>query len=140
MSAIRDTLQYLGVEQYLLALLFLTSYALALGHFRTARGRVYSVACMLGAAGGFVAVTNPWEHGVLLVALALVGMGAFAGAVWAIWALLGWPLDAAPLEEPEEAPGPAAAPMIPARAVAAGLRTLLGRLPRKLARVTGGHQ
>lgn len=140
MGAIRNTLQYLGVEQYLLAFLFLTSYALALGHFRTARGRVYSLVCTLAAAGAFVALTKPWEHGVLLVALALVGMGAFAAVVWATWAVLGWPHEATPQEELDEAPAPPAAPIIPMGAWAAGLWSMLGRLPRKLSRVADGQQ
>lgn len=135
-------MQSLGVEQYLLAFLFLASYALALGHFRTARGRLYSCACTLAAACAFAAITDPWEHGVLLVALALVGMGAFAGAVWATWALLGWPQsEALPEEEPAEV---ACAPAEPAVATATGAATgvwhVLWRLPRKLARVTDGRQ
>jgi hypothetical protein len=136
--AIRNTLQYMGVEQYLLAFLFLTSYALALGHFRTARGRVYSLACTFASAGAFVAVTKPWEHGVLLVTLALVGMGGFAGAAWAMWAILGWPQEAIPQEEPEDAVAMPATPVVPA-AVVAGLRAMW-RLPRKLARATHGQQ
>lgn len=74
----------MGPEQLLLALVFLASYALALGEFATARGRAWAVGTGLVAAAGFAAFSNPWPAGVVLVACASVGMGLFSAAVWAL--------------------------------------------------------
>ncbi len=132
MSAVGNTLQSLGVEQYLLAFLFLASYSMALGHFRTGRGRMCSLACTFAAAIAFTAFTDPWEHGILLVVLALVGMGFFGAAVWAMWAMLGWPHEAPPADEPEEA----APPTVPAppEVSTSNAWQAIWRWPRKLAR------
>lgn len=94
----------MGVEQYLMAFLFLSSYSLALSHFTEARWRVYASAGAATAAIAFAALTNPWEHGVLVVAFTLIGLGLFAAAAWALWAVLGW-LHAEPagLHEPHNA-------------------------------------
>jgi hypothetical protein len=74
----------MGPEQLLLALVFLASYALALGEFATARGRAWAVGTGLVAAAGFAAFSNPWPGGVVLVACASVGMGLFSATVWAL--------------------------------------------------------
>ncbi len=74
----------MGPEQLFLALVFLASYALAIGEFATARGRLWAVAMGLGAACGFAAFSDPWEGGIVLAACASVGMGLFSAAVWAL--------------------------------------------------------
>ena len=74
----------MGPEQLLLALVFLASYALALGEFATVRGRVWAVVTGLLAGAGFAAFSNPWPGGVMLVACASVGMGLFSATVWAL--------------------------------------------------------
>jgi hypothetical protein len=80
-------LEAMKPEQYVLAFVFLGSYAFALGEFIGARGRRIAIATALGAAAAFAGLTDPWELGVMVVAFALVGMGLFAGAVWLLWLL-----------------------------------------------------
>ena len=77
-------------EQYVLAFLFLGSYAFALGKLFERRGRTVCAALAFVAAVGFIACCSPWEQGVMLVALALVGIGAFSGSAWLFWTLATW--------------------------------------------------
>jgi len=86
--AVSSSLEAMGIEQYLLAFLFLFSYAFALSEFTGARGRLYAALTALACAIAFAARTDPWEHGVLVVAFALVAMGLFTGTAWGLWALL----------------------------------------------------
>lgn len=74
----------MGPEQLFLVLVFLASYALALGEFATVRARRWAAGIGLCAAAGFAALSNPWEGGVVLVACASVGMGLFSAVVWAL--------------------------------------------------------
>lgn len=80
-------LEAMKPEQYVLAFVFLGSYAFALGEFIGARGRRFAIATAIGAAVAFAGLTDPWELGVMVVAFALVGMGLFAGAAWVLWML-----------------------------------------------------
>jgi len=90
MNQINSSLEAMGVQQYLMAFLFLACYCLALSQFMGSRGRVYAALGALVAAIAFAALTDPWENGVLVVAFTLVVMGLFAGTVWALWAVFGW--------------------------------------------------
>lgn len=103
-------LEAMKPEQYVLAFVFLGSYAFALGEFIGPRGRRMAVATALGAAAAFVGLTDPWELGVMVVAFALVGMGLFSGAVWLMWQLASrWPVDLQP-----RVPAPRARPRVAA--------------------------
>ncbi len=51
---------------------------------RNARSLVV-IATEILAAAGFVALSEPWEAGAILIAFAPLGMGMFAGAVWTLW-------------------------------------------------------
>ena len=104
MSAVGSTLQGMGVEQYLLAFLFLVSYAFALSDFIGVRGRHYAVMAALTAAIAFALRTDPWMHGVLVVVVAMVAIGVFAGIVWGLWAAFGWPHSDMPAPERPETP------------------------------------
>jgi hypothetical protein len=87
-------LEAMKPEQYVLAFVFLGSYAFALGEFIGPRGRRIAVATAFAAAAAFAGLTDPWELGVMAVAFALVGMGLFSGAVWLLWKLASrWPVD-----------------------------------------------
>jgi drug/metabolite transporter (DMT)-like permease len=90
MVDVANNLETMGPEQYVLAFVFIGSYAFALGEFVGARGRCVAIAAALLAAIGFSVLSDPWEEGVILVAFALVGMGLFAGAAWALWAAAMW--------------------------------------------------
>ena len=95
MRDVTQILEAMGPEQCLLAFVFLGSYALAMGELVEARGRRIAVATALAAALCFVALSDPWEEGVMLVALAFVGMGLFSAAVWFVWRLAEWRMRAA---------------------------------------------
>jgi len=90
-QTLSQTLQSMDVQQYLMAFLFLGCYSMTLSQFIGERGRRWAVAGAATAAVAFVALCDPWEHGVLVVAFTLVAMGGFAAAVWLLWALFGWP-------------------------------------------------
>ena len=119
----------MGVEQYLLAFMFLASYSLTLSQFSGGRGRGYAVAIALTSAVCYVALDDPWESGVLVVAFGLITVGGLAAAGWCLWALLGW--DHAAHDNAHAARSPENAPSTAAAALDA-----LGRR-RKLARA--GH-
>lgn len=88
MGTVAASLATMGMEQVLLASVFLGSYALALGQFAGTRGRLVAIVTAILAAAGFVALSEPWEAGVILIALAPVGVGLFAGAAWTLWKLM----------------------------------------------------
>jgi hypothetical protein len=90
MNQINTSLQAMGVEQYLMAFVFLASYSLALSQFIGSRGRLYAALAAVVSAIAFARFTDPWENGVLVIAFTLVAMGLFAGTVWALWAVFGW--------------------------------------------------
>jgi hypothetical protein len=131
-NAVSNSLEAMGVQQYLMAFLFLGSYSMALSHFSGGRARGYAAAGALASAICFIALTDPWESGVLVVAFGLVTIGGLAAAVWSLWALLGWEHAAhVELDETHAAPSHDDAPST----VAATLDVLAR--PRKLARA--GH-
>jgi uncharacterized membrane protein YedE/YeeE len=112
-NEVSSSLENIGTAQYLMAFLFLGSYAFALGGFVGERGRRYAAAGAATAALAFALLNDPWEQGVLVVAAALVALGLFVGAVWLLWSLLGWPhvngTEPAPhgaLEPDDHAPAP----------------------------------
>jgi hypothetical protein len=104
-------LEAMQPEQYVLAFVFLGSYALALGHLLDRRGRAVCAGIAFVTAVAFIACCNPWEEGVMLVALTLVGMGAFSAIAWLFWAAATWSeqralraaLEPAPLPQPSAA-------------------------------------
>ena len=83
-------LEALRPEQYMLAFIFFGSYALALGHLLEQRGRAFCAGTAFVSAVAFIACCDPWEQGVMLVALALVGMGAFSATAWLFWTGVTW--------------------------------------------------
>ena len=97
-----ETLETMGTEQVLLAMVFFGSYALALGQFAGPRGRLVAIATAVVAAAGFAAFSRPWEAGVILIALVPICMGLFAGTAWLLWMAATWNTDApsATIEHP----------------------------------------
>jgi hypothetical protein len=87
-NAVSHSLEAMGVEQYLMAFLFLGSYTMSLSQFSGAQGRRYAVGAALGTAMAFIARSDRWENGLLVVAFALIAIGGLAAAVWGLWALL----------------------------------------------------
>jgi hypothetical protein len=72
----------MGFWQLLLAIVFLASYSVASSTLFGGRGRLRAGGVALVAAGGFTALTNPWEHGLLMVAGAIGGLGLFSAIGW----------------------------------------------------------
>ena len=95
MRDVTQILEAMGTEQCLLGFVFLGSYAFAMGELVEARGRRIAVATALAAALCFVALSDPWEEGVMLVALAFVGMGLFSAAAWFVWHVAEWRMRSA---------------------------------------------
>lgn len=81
-SELGATLRAFDFVQLLLAFLFTTGYAIALGQMFGPLGRRRGAIAACLAAGAFVALTDPWMHGVLLVAGVVAGIGVFIVAAW----------------------------------------------------------
>ncbi len=124
MGSVAENLKTMGAGQLFLALLFLGSYALALGKFASSRMRLVTAAGALCAAAGFAALSDPWEAGIVLIALAPVSMAVFAAAAWALWLAATWRVRALRA-------APAAAECAPAETAA---RPLLSRLRARILR------
>ena len=80
-------LEAMGPEQYFLAFIFIGSYAVAVGELAHARWRRIAALLAFVSAAACAALSDPWEQGVILIALAFVGMALFAGFVWGLWAV-----------------------------------------------------
>jgi len=94
MNELNQTLNQLGWFQMLLALGFVSSYAMALTPFAGPSGQWRSAVAALLCGAGFSAITDPWVHGVLLVLMAVAGMAVFVGGAWLLGRLVGGPAAA----------------------------------------------
>jgi hypothetical protein len=88
MSDLQHSLHSMGVIQYLLAVMLLICYALALGGFLGPQARFGVAATGLVSAVGFSALADYWVHGVLLTTFVVVGMGLFIGVAWLLKTLV----------------------------------------------------
>lgn len=82
MGELNKTLLQLTLAQYLLAVVFLLGYGIALGSMFGRASRLRALLLALLAAAGFAALTQPWEHGVLLILCAIGGVGLFIAVAW----------------------------------------------------------
>jgi hypothetical protein len=82
MDEIVASLDHLSVPQYALAFVFVASYALSIGAILEGRGRLVFAILAAVSAVVFAGTMDPWFHGALLVAYAVIGMGLFIGVVW----------------------------------------------------------
>jgi hypothetical protein len=89
-DSVSNSLEGMGVQQYLMAFLFMGSYVMALSQFSGSRGRGYAAAIACVSALSFIVLNDPWENGVLVVAFGLITVGGLAAAVWVLWAFLCW--------------------------------------------------
>ena len=117
-------LEAMGPEQFFLAFIFIGSYAVAVGELAHARGRRIAALIAFASATACAALSDPWEQGVILIALAFVGMALFAGVVWGLWAVAS--------RHERQAAVPAAAPPASVVAPAARERPLWARLRASL--------
>ena len=124
MESIVTAVQTMGTGQVLLASAFLGCYSMALGEFAGPRARLIAIVAAIFAAVGFVALGDPWEASVILLALAPLGMGLFAAAAWALSKVTAGRSRPAPVLAP--------APAVPAASTRATSASLLGRLRARL--------
>ena len=114
-GSLQDSLAAMGFIELGFALLALCCYALAFNGALGLQVRTFAAAAACIAAGAFAAFTDPWVHGVILIAIGIAGMGLFVAVVWALSAVLGLSRrsGAEPIPEllPEEAT-PDAAPSV----------------------------
>lgn len=82
MGELNKTLHQLTLAQYLLAVVFLLGYGIALGSMFGSTTRLRALLLALLAAAGFAGLTQPWEHGVLLILCAIAGVGLFIAVAW----------------------------------------------------------
>ena len=88
-GSLQDSLAAMGFIELGLALLALCCYALAFNGALGLQVRTIAAAAAFAAAGAFAAFTDPWVHGVILIAIGIAGMGAFVAVVWGLSAVLG---------------------------------------------------
>jgi hypothetical protein len=90
MEELKHTLETLGVIQLLLAFVFVTAYTLALGRMLDERDRWRAAALAFTSAIFFTVFTSPWEHGIMLLAAVVVGIGLFMAMAWIGAEFAGW--------------------------------------------------
>ena len=111
-SEVHITLRSMGFVQLLLALGFLTSYAVACSALFESLGRWRGAVAALLTGVAFVAVTDPWVNGAMLLACAVGGMGLFSATAWLMARVMGLSDSRAPATTdalPTAEPSPAAA-------------------------------
>jgi len=96
LAGVFDGLKTMGLLQLLLAFVACMAYVLAQGHLLGRVARRWVGAAALGSAAGFVALDRDWTNGVVLVAVAVAGIGSFTAIVWLTTRALGIDRPAAP--------------------------------------------
>jgi hypothetical protein len=112
MTDLGDSLQRMSFAQLALLFAFLTSYVLTLGGLLEAAARGRAAAIALACAVGFVACTDPWVHGALVVAFVVGGLALFVVLAWLLARLLVPRVDAPQPAPQAEAPVVTAAPVV----------------------------
>jgi hypothetical protein len=87
-QSVHDSLASVSFAQLLLMLAVLFAYSLALGSAFGARVRAGAALAAVLAAAGFCVATPAWADGIVLVALAVVGVAVFAALAWLLAAML----------------------------------------------------
>lgn len=88
-GSLQDSLAAMGFTELGLALAALGCYALAFNGGLALRVRLAAAGVAFLAAGAFAAFTDPWVHGIILIAIGVAGMGLFVAIVWALSAAFG---------------------------------------------------
>ena len=97
-GGLQHSLAVMGFAELGLAFVALGCYSLVLNGSLGARGRLVAMGCATFAAAVFAALTDPWVHGVILVALGVGAMGIFVALAWAFSAVCGLTARARALE------------------------------------------
>lgn len=83
-SELNTSLRSMGFVQLLAAIVFLAAYTVACSALFDTRGRLRASGLAVLAGVVFTAFTQPWVHGVLLLAGCVGGVGLFSLAVWSM--------------------------------------------------------
>ena len=89
LEGLASTLAEMGVVQLTLVFLAVGAYSMAINGAFGAAARSGAASASFVAAVAFSALTPSWISGVVFLAVAVLAVAAFAGAAWAISALLG---------------------------------------------------
>ena len=84
MDDLGHTLNAMDSTRLLLVLLFVAAYCSAIGRLASDGMRRFSLGAAALSGLAFVALTNPWVHGALLVVFVVVGVGGFVALAWAL--------------------------------------------------------
>lgn len=114
-AGLAESLTTMGFVELALAFTAMGCYCLVLGASGGRRARQVAAASAALAAGGLIALTDPWMNGMILVAAGIGCIGVFVGFAWALSAACGLvqspsrPVSAA--EPMNAAPSPSSAAM-----------------------------
>lgn len=89
LEGLRSTLAEMGFVQLALVFLAVGAYSMAINSALGGSARSGAASTSFVAAVGFAALTPSWISGVVFLAVTVLAVAAFAGAAWAISALLG---------------------------------------------------
>ncbi len=112
MNELGHSLERMSFVQLLLLFGFVTTYMVALGGLFGSWVRLRAAAAALAQALAFVALTDPWVHGALLVAFVLGALGVFVMLSWLLARVFGPramplpPVDSALADAPPAASQP----------------------------------
>ncbi len=81
-ASVFDDLKTMGLLQLLLAFVACMAYLLAQGHLLNRGGRGWAGALAIGSAAGFIVMGRDWTNAVVLIAIAVAGIGSFTAIVW----------------------------------------------------------
>jgi hypothetical protein len=108
LEGLRSTLAEMSFVQLTLVFLAIGAYAMAINGAFGPSARSGAASASFVAAVGFAALTPSWISGVVFLAVAVLAVAAFAGAAWALSALLGLGAErglvAVAIEEEERVP------------------------------------
>lgn len=89
MNELGHSLERMSFVQLLLLFGFVTTYMVAVGGLFGGWVRLRAAAAALAQAVAFVALTDPWVHGALLVAFVVGALGVFVMLSWLLARLFG---------------------------------------------------
>jgi hypothetical protein len=90
LDALGSTLSDMGFVQLALFFLVVSAYSVAINGAYGPNLRSGAASASFAAAAAFSALSTSWMGGIVFLAIAVLAVAAFAGATWAMSALLGF--------------------------------------------------
>lgn len=109
-EGLASLLREMALGELALALAAILAYSVAINSSYSAALRSGAASVAFAAGVGFTTLTPSWMSAVVFLALAIVGIAAFAGFAWTLSSLLGLGEDGAAMVAADEA---MVAPMLP---------------------------